>query len=49
MLTDDPDNKLLQSLSKEKIDGFLLDKAFDEGDKSAIQIYEYTGKNLVKV
>ena len=46
MLTDDPDNKLLQSLSKEKIDGFLLDKAFDEGDKSAIQIYEYTGEKL---
>ena len=46
MLKDDPDNKLLQSLSKEKIDGFLLDKAFDEGDKSAIQIYEYTGEKL---
>jgi len=46
MLTDDPDNKLLQSLSKEKIDGFLLDKAFDEGDESAIQIYEYTGEKL---
>ena len=46
MLADDPDNKLLQSLSKEKIDGFLLDKAFDEGDKSAIQIYEYTGEKL---
>ena len=46
MLTDDPDNKLLQSLSKEKIDGFLLDKAFDEGDKSAIQLYEYTGEKL---
>ncbi len=46
MLTDDHDNKLLQSLSKEKIDGFLLDKAFDEGDKSAIQIYEYTGEKL---
>ena len=46
MLKDDPDNKLLQSLSKEKIDGFLLDKAFDEGDESAIQIYEYTGEKL---
>ena len=46
MLKDEPDNKLLQSLSKEKIDGFLLDKAFDEGDKSAIQIYEYTGEKL---
>ena len=46
MLTDDPDNKLLKSLSKEKIDGFMLDKAFDEGDKSAIQIYEYTGEKL---
>ena len=46
MLKDEPDNKLLQSLSKEKIDGFLLDKAFDEGDESAIQIYEYTGEKL---
>ena len=24
----------------------MLDKAFDEGDKSAIQIYEYTGEKL---
>ena len=46
MLIDDPDNKFLQSLSKEKIDGFMLDKSFDEGDKSAIQIYEYTGEKL---
>ena len=41
-----PDNELLKLLSKEKIDGFVLDKAFDEGNEMALEIYHYTGEKL---
>ena len=41
-----PKDEFLQSISSEKINGLLIDKAFDAGNKLAQQIYEYTGTQL---
>jgi glucokinase len=41
-----PEDKFLQSISSDKINGLLIDKAFDAGNKLAHQIYEYTGTQL---
>ena len=41
-----PKDKFLKSISSEKINGLLIDKAFDSGNKLAQQIYEYTGTQL---
>ena len=42
LLEKDPQNTLLQTLIKGNIDGFLLDKSYDQGDETAIKIYHYT-------
>ena len=42
----DPRNTLLQTLCKDNIDGFLLDKSYDQGNETAIKIYHYTGEKL---
>ena len=41
-----PDNKFLQTITGQNIDGKLLDDAFDEGEKIVIDIYKYTGHML---
>ena len=46
LLEKDPQNTLLQKLFKDNIDGFLLDKAYDEGNETAIKIYRFTGQKL---
>ena len=46
LIIEHPSNKFLKSLAKEKIDGLLIDKAFDDGEKIARKIYEYTGEKL---
>ena len=46
LLEKDPRNKLLQTLLKGNVDGFLLDKFYDQGNKTAIKIYHYTGEKL---
>lgn len=46
LLKEFPDDEFLLKLNHKKIDGLLLDKAFDSGNQLAIKIYEYTGKKL---
>ena len=46
LLVKSPNDPILQSLVKEKIDGLILDKAFDSGNDTAIRIYNYTGEKL---
>ena len=46
LLAKSPNDPILQSLVKEKIDGLILDKAFDSGNDTAIRIYNYTGEKL---
>ena len=46
LLEKDPRNTLLQTLCKDNIDGFLLDKSYDQGNETAIKIYQYTGEKL---
>ena len=46
LLEKDPQNTLLQKLCKDNMDGFLLDKAYDEGNETAIKIYRFTGQKL---
>ena len=46
LLEKDPRNTLLQTLCKDNIDGFLLDKSYDQGNETAIKIYHYTGEKL---
>ena len=46
MIEIDPQNKLLQILNKDNLDGSFLDKAYDEGNKTAIKIYHLTGEKL---
>ena len=45
-LEKDSQNTFLQTLCRDNIDGFLLDKAYDEGNETAIKIYRYTGEKL---
>ena len=33
-------------MRKDNIDGFLLDKSYDQGNETAIKIYHYTGEKL---
>ena len=46
LLEKDPQNTLLQTLRKDNIDGFLLDKSYDQGNETAKKIYQYTGEKL---
>ena len=46
LLEKDSQNTFLQTLCSDYIDGFLLDKAYDEGNKTAIKIYRFTGEKL---
>jgi len=41
-----PDNKFLQSIDHQNVDGKLFDNAFDNGEKIVIDIYKYTGHML---
>jgi len=41
-----PDNKFLQSIYGQNVDGKLFDNAFDDGEKIVIDIYKYTGHML---
>tara|TARA_B100000929_G_C15428953_1_gene393966 strand:+ start:75 stop:1037 length:963 start_codon:yes stop_codon:yes gene_type:complete len=41
-----PDNKFLQSIDAQNVDGKLFDDAFDDGEKIVIDIYKYTGHML---
>jgi len=41
-----PDNKFLQSIDVQNVDGKLFDDAFDDGEKIVIDIYKYTGHML---
>ena len=41
-----PDNKFLQSIDGQNVDGKLFDNAFDDGEKIVIDIYKYTGHML---
>ena len=41
-----PDNKFLQSIDVQNVDGKLFDDAFDDGNKIVIDIYKYTGHML---
>ena len=45
-LEKDSQNAFLQTLFRDNIDGFLLDKAYDEGNETAIKIYRFTGEKL---
>ncbi len=46
LLVKNPKDPILQSLVKDKIDGLILDKAFDSGNDTAFKIYNYTGEKL---
>ena len=46
LLVKNPKDTFLQNLCKDNIDGFLLDKAYDEGNETAIKIYRFTGEKL---
>jgi len=46
LLEEDSQNAFLQTLCRDNIDGFLLDKAYDEGNETAIKIYSFTGEKL---
>jgi len=46
LLEKNPKDTFLQNLCKDNIDGFLLDKAYDEGNETAIKIYRFTGEKL---
>ena len=46
LLQIEPDDELLNRINNEKIDGKILDTAFDNGNKTAQKIYEYTGEKL---
>ena len=41
-----PENNFLKIIKAKKVDGKLLDKAFDDGEKIVIDIYKYTGHML---
>ena len=41
-----PENNFLKIIKAKEVDGKLLDKAFDEGEKIVIDIYKYTGHML---
>ena len=41
-----PENNFLKIIKGKKVDGKLLDKAFDDGEKIVIDIYKYTGHML---
>jgi glucokinase len=41
-----PENNFLKNIKVKKVDGKLLDKAFDDGEKIIIDIYKYTGYML---
>ena len=41
-----PENNFLKNIKVKKVDGKLLDKAFDDGEKIVIDIYKYTGHML---
>jgi len=41
-----PEDEFFKKLDNKFLDGELLDRAFDDGDPRAIQIYEYTGEKL---
>ncbi|MBI89263.1 MAG: glucokinase [Candidatus Marinimicrobia bacterium] len=45
-LNQDPKNEFLIDVYGEKIDGGMLDDAFDSGNQIARKIYEYTGEKL---
>ena len=46
LLEKDSQNTFLQTLCSDNIDGFLLDKAYDERNETAIKIYRFTGEKL---
>ena len=41
-----PENAFIRSLDRDKVDGLLLDAEFDNGNKIAKEIYNYTGTRL---
>ena len=41
-----PENNFLKIINTKEVDGKLLDKAFDDGEKIVIDIYKYTGHML---
>jgi len=41
-----PDNKFLEGIDGQNVDGKLFDNAFDDGEKIVIDIYKYTGHML---
>ena len=43
-----PDNRFLKTIKNGKLDGIKLDKAYDDNDSIAKEIYEYTGFMLGK-
>ena len=46
LLNETPEDEFLQTIDGEKVDGLLIDNAFDAGNETAQKIYEYTGKKL---
>ena len=46
LLNETPEDEFLQTIDREKVDGLLIDNAFDAGNETAQKIYEYTGKKL---
>jgi len=45
-LINNPEDTFLRNISTEKIDGLVIDNAFDSGNIIAKKIYEYTGEQL---
>ena len=41
-----PDDTFIQSLPEKGLDGRVLDKAFDAGERAAIELYQFTGEKL---
>jgi len=46
LLNETPEDEFLQTIDEERVDGLLIDDAFDAGNETAQKIYKYTGKKL---